>query len=108
MKSTAARPSAAVVLTARRVERNTLKGFVDLRLASGLVLRGCSVHLSRGRWWVGMPARPFKSADGADAWSPVVDFADTRSRRRFQQVALAALVADGSFPEIAESTEPRR
>ena len=58
MKSAAARPqAAAVVLTARRIEKNSLRGFFDLRLPSGLVLRGCSLHLSHGRWWIGMPAR---------------------------------------------------
>jgi hypothetical protein len=107
MKSAAARPSTAVVLCARRVEKNSLRGFFDLKLASGLVLRGCSLHLSHGRRWVGMPATSYTNRDGAQAWNAVVDFANWQSRKRFQEVALAALVAYGAFPEIASSTEAR-
>jgi hypothetical protein len=107
MKSAAARPSTAVVITARRVEKNSLRGFFDLRLASGLVLRSCSLHLSHARWWVGTPATSYTNADGAQKWNAVVDFADARIRKRFQEIALAALVAYGAFPEIASSTEAR-
>jgi hypothetical protein len=105
MKTVTRTQAAAVVLGARRVEKNTLRGFFDLRLPSGLVLRGCSLHLSHGRWWVGMPSQSYTNRDGAQAWSPIVDFTDARSRKRFQEVALAALVAHGLFPEIAESAE---
>jgi hypothetical protein len=86
MRSAAAR-STAVVLCARRVEKNSLKGFFDLRLPSGLVLRSCSLHLSHGRWWVGTPAQSYTNSDGAQKWSAVVDFADARTRKRFQEVA---------------------
>ncbi len=109
MKSAAARPqAAAVVLTARRIEKNSLRGFFDLRLPSGLVLRGCSLHLSHGRWWIGMPAQSYTKNDGAQAWSAVVDFANWQSRKRFQEIALAALVAHGLFTEIAESREAQQ
>jgi hypothetical protein len=105
-KPAAARPFATVLCT-RRVEKNSLRGFFDLRLASGLVLRSCSLHLSHNRWWIGMPAQSYTNADGAQKWSAVVDFADARTRKRFQEIALAALVVDGAFPEIAESREPQ-
>ena len=98
----AARPQ-AVALNARRLEKNTLRGFFDLQLSSGLVLRSCSLHFSHGRWWVGMPAKPYKTAAGAEAWTQIVDFADTRTRRRFQEIALDA--AAEAFPEVVSAAE---
>jgi hypothetical protein len=80
MRKRAARPS-ATVLCARRVEKNSLRGFFDLRLPSGLVLRSCSLHLSHNRWWVGMPVQSYTNADGERSWSAVVDFADDRTQQ---------------------------
>ena len=83
---------AAKATNLRRFEKNTLKAFLDLELPSGMILRGCSLHF-RERWWVGLPARPYKDQNGADAWAKVVDFVDTDARDRFQRTALAAALA---------------
>jgi hypothetical protein len=95
--TTAVHP-AAVALNARRHERNTLRGFFDLRLPSGMVIKGCCVHLKAGRAWIGLPGRPYKDASGHETWANVIDFADKESNRRFQAIALAAVVGD--FPEV--------
>jgi hypothetical protein len=78
------------VLRFRPCEKNTLRAFFDLQLASGIVLRGCTLHLTCGRHWTGLPAKPFKTAGGADSWSPIVDFTDKTTRDRFQRQATAA------------------
>ena len=50
-------PSPAMRATnVRRCRKNTLRGFFDLVLPSGLILRGCALHLSHGRHWVETPA----------------------------------------------------
>ena len=42
----------------RRLERNTLKGFVTLALEpSGLIIHDCTVHAKQGKAWIGMPAK---------------------------------------------------
>jgi hypothetical protein len=46
-------PPPITVLNLRRYERNTLRAFADLQLASGLILRGCTLHESHGKQWVG-------------------------------------------------------
>ena len=92
----------AVAINPRPLVRNTLLGFVDIELASGLILRGCTVHKKRSHAWVGLPARPFKSANGK-FWLPCVDFANTAARARFQTIALAA--AAEHFPELAATEE---
>ena len=35
------------------LERNTLKGFVDLTLPSGLIIHGCSLHRKNESRWMG-------------------------------------------------------
>jgi hypothetical protein len=77
----------------RHCVKGTLLGFLDLELASGLVLRGCTLHLSHGKHWVGLPAKPFKGADGTDTWANIVDFADKATKDRFQKQATAAALA---------------
>jgi hypothetical protein len=87
----------------RRLERNTLKGFVTLALEpSGLIIHDCTVHEKGGKAWIGLPAKPQINRGGAartDArsgkqlYSPVLEFKDRTARERFQQVALEAVRA---------------
>jgi hypothetical protein len=47
-----------------------------------------TLHQKNGRWWVGMPGRPYAGADGH-----IIDFRDRTTRDRSQSYALdAALV----------------
>jgi hypothetical protein len=81
--------SAARILCFKPFEKNTLRGFFDIELASGLILRGCMLHEKNGRRWVGLPAKPY----GAQSWAAIVDFRDKRTAARFQELATAAAVA---------------
>jgi hypothetical protein len=58
------------VLNLHRHEKN-----FDLQLPSGLVLRGCSLHVKNGHWWIGLPARAYTTADGSQSWAAIVDLA---------------------------------
>jgi hypothetical protein len=49
------------ILARKRLEppRNTLLGFLDLQLRSGLILRDCGLHRhANGRIWISMPGKP--------------------------------------------------
>jgi hypothetical protein len=46
----------AVALNFKPFEKNTLRGFFDLELASGLILRGCSLHKKTGGSGLACPA----------------------------------------------------
>jgi hypothetical protein len=43
----------------------TLRGFATVELPIGLVIEGCSVHVSNGRAWAALPARPMLDSAGA-------------------------------------------
>jgi hypothetical protein len=76
----------------RKFSKNTLVGFFDLFLDSGLILRGCTLHLSHERYWVGLPAKPY-TKDGAETWASIVDFNGKNVRKKFQKEAVAAALA---------------
>ncbi len=78
------------VVNLRHVVKNTLRGFFDLQLASGMVLVGCGLHVKRSHVWVQMPSRSFEASDGTISWVPTVDFVDRETRSRFQTIAVAA------------------
>jgi hypothetical protein len=81
----------------RPYEKNTLRGFADLKLTRvGLVLRDCTYHRhASGKEWVGFAAKPYETKTGETAWQPIVEFAEgaTEARKQFQQQALEAIHA---------------
>lgn len=95
----------------RAIERNTLRGFLVLRLApSGLVLRDCSLHEKDGKRWIGLPSKPqlddegrqrTAPATGKRLYAPIVEIAGKAEREAFQIAALAAadrLLGEGGAP----------
>jgi hypothetical protein len=84
--------------------KNTLRGFLDLKLApSGLILHECSLHShpETAKRWVGLPGRPQidsathlhrkDATTGKFLWTPIVEIYGQPERKRFQQAALAAI-----------------
>jgi hypothetical protein len=98
-------PQRAAALSVRRHEKNTLKGFFDLALPSGMIVKGCTLHITGGRAWVGLPGRQYIDASGAETWTNVIDFSDRASKDRFQKIALEAIAE--VFSEAAEQEERR-
>ncbi len=99
-----AAPAAARALHPRRHEKNTLRGFFDLALPSGMIVKGCTLHVKGARAWVGLPGKPYLAA-GGETWANVIDFRDRASKDRFQKLALEA--AAQAFPEAAGHEERR-
>jgi hypothetical protein len=58
----------------------------DLKLTSGLILRGCTLHVRGGRYRLGLSA-------GKDTLASVVDFANAEVRDDFQRQAVRAALA---------------
>jgi hypothetical protein len=76
----------------RPLEKNTLRGFVDLELPDpGLVIRSVCLHAKAGSRWVAMPARPWIDESGTRQWTQIVEFANPDARRAFQAAALRAI-----------------
>jgi hypothetical protein len=86
-------PRACQILNFRALERNTLRGFFDVELPSGMVLCGCTLHEREGKRWVGLPAKPYTKDDGSQSWVKIVDFVDRARAKQFQESVLPAAVA---------------
>jgi hypothetical protein len=89
--TTVALQAAIQIVKWRGCAKNTLVGFVDVHLASGLLIRGITVHQKGDRRWLGLPARSYETDSGATAWSPVVEIPDHETRERFERLVLEAL-----------------
>jgi hypothetical protein len=74
-------------------EKNTLRGFFDVELPSGIILCGCTLHEREGKRWIGLPAKPYTKDDGSQSWVKIVDFADREKAKQFQESVLPAVVA---------------
>jgi hypothetical protein len=70
--------------------KNTLFGFVDVTLPSGLTICGVTLHRKDERRWCGLPAREYVKDDGTKAWLPVVKFASRHVADSFRDEVLAA------------------
>jgi hypothetical protein len=98
MTATALRPQ-AIARNIKRIEKKTLRAIFDLETDSGLILRGCALHLSSGHWWVGLPSQSYTTPAGAKSWVPIIDFRDRTTKTKFQQIAMSAIAEH--FPEAA-------
>jgi len=76
--------SLPIIRDFRLYSKGTLKGFFDLELASGMIVTGCQLHETNGRFWIGLPARSYVNAEGEQAWCRIIDFVDKENRGRFQ------------------------
>jgi hypothetical protein len=87
--------------------KNTLFGFVDVTLPSGLTICGVTLHSKDERRWCGLPAREYLKDDGTKAWLPVVKFASRQIADRFRDEVLAAYdeIAAAPSPGIARDVE---
>jgi hypothetical protein len=48
----------------RPLVKNSLRGFASVELPSGLTIADISVHVSHGKRWASLPARPQITSDG--------------------------------------------
>jgi hypothetical protein len=63
----------------RACRRRTLRGFAAGELPTGLRIAEIPVHVTAGRAWAGLPARPMVGLDGAV-------LSDERGRIRYAQI----------------------
>jgi hypothetical protein len=73
------------------VEKNTLRGFFDLTLSTGMVIKGCTLHEKNGSRWIGLPAQRFTDAQGVDCYKAIIYFTDRRAADRFRDSVLGLL-----------------
>ena len=93
------------IINWRPYERNTLLGFLEVELPSGLRIKDMTLHRKDGRKWIGYPARPYKAEDGTEKYNNIIYFADKDIHGKFQKQVLAAVDAYLSKNQRAEKTE---
>jgi hypothetical protein len=81
------------ILNFKSFTKNTLCGFFDLELDSGIILSGCTLHETEGKHWIGMPAKQITKSDATQSWAKVVYFRDKKTADRFQETATPLAVA---------------
>ena len=83
----------------RPLSRNTLRGFVDIRLPSGLMLHDCAYHQKSDSRWLSLPGRPVLDNEGRQRigengkkiYAPSVSIPDSTRRETFQAQVLLAV-----------------
>ena len=71
----------ARLISWRPLQKGSLRGFCNIELPSGLVLRDISVHISHGKAWAGLPAKPVIDSggrhhivDGKKQYAPIAEW----------------------------------
>jgi hypothetical protein len=81
---------AAVIEDFRALRKNSLRGFVRVRLPSGMVLSDVALHAgSDNKAWAAPPAKPMIDREGHVL--PVIAFATKEHRDRFSAVVVDAV-----------------
>jgi hypothetical protein len=93
----------AKLISWRPLCRNTLRGFVSVRFASGLEIYQIPVHISGDRAWASPPARPRIDHNGTATrdhpagkikYQAVIGFASPATRLRWSRAVIEALLSE--------------
>jgi hypothetical protein len=113
MSATTAR-SRTVEITgfvARR--RNTLQGFAEAKLPSGMILNDVGIYIDNGRAWATPASKPMLDRNGVALrddrgkirYSPVITFSSKEVRDRFSDAIIEAVRV--AYPDVLVPAEGR-
>jgi hypothetical protein len=85
----------------RPLRRRSLRGFARIEMPSGLRVDDVGVHVSGGRAWASLPARPMLGADGGALreeagkirYAPVLSWRDRATAYRWSDAVVALVRA---------------
>ena len=74
-------------------DRNTLKGFLTIRLTSiGLEIHDIAIHQTEaGSRWLNLPCKSYIKEDHTTGWRKIVDFYDKKAKRNFEKIVFETL-----------------
>lgn len=89
------------ILAFKELRRNSLLGFADVELSSGMIIRGVTAHETNGRRWAAPPGIPMldenkeviRNPDGRVSYAQVIAFVSREVGDAFSAQVLAALDA---------------
>lgn len=97
------RSTGLAVLGWRTVQKNTLRGFADIRLPNGLTIREVAVHEApNGKPLASLPSKPMIGADGVAKrddgtgkvkYVPILEWPDRATADRFSAAVIEAIEA---------------
>ena len=77
---------------------NTLRGFADITLPSGMRMMEVAIHVSNGRAWASPPSKPWlkgeavmRGDDGKIRYSPIIEFTTKELRDRWSNAVIDAI-----------------
>ena len=94
------------IVTFRQYEKNTLKGFLEVELPSGMLIRDISWHQRDDKEWISLPSRKFEKQDGSDGWSNLVDFVDSDTYWKFAKAVIDALREYLAQEQVSQQPPP--
>ena len=97
------------IINFRSYEKNTLRGFLEIALPSGMCIRDLTVHEKDGSRWIAYPSKPYQDKDGNTKYMNQVYFPDKTVHSNFQKQVLGALdryQAKGTSPETGKGDLP--
>jgi hypothetical protein len=114
MSATTPRSRAVEILSFVARRQNSLQGFCEVKLASGMVLHDVSVHIDGARAWSMPAAKPMLDKNGVALrdergkihYSPVITFASKEQRDRFSDAIIEAVRV--ASPEVLTPSEIQR
>jgi hypothetical protein len=86
----------------KAVQKNSLRGFADIRLSNGLTIHDISIHTANGRAWASLPSKPMLGADGVAKrddttgkvkYVPILEWPDRQTADRFSAAVIDAIEA---------------
>jgi hypothetical protein len=89
------------LLEFRAVRRNSLRGFAEVKLPSGLIINDIVIGEANGRQWALLPSKPMVDRDGnllrepsgKIRYSPVVEWGSAALRDEFSRRVVALVCA---------------
>jgi hypothetical protein len=102
MPDTSNRPAGLAIVGWKPMPRNSLRGFADIKLPSGLIIREAVVHNTNGRAWVNLPGKPMVDRDGQAVRDPatgklkyaaLLEWSDRAVADRFSAAVIDAIEA---------------
>ena len=94
------KPMPVVVTGWKPLRRNSLRGFVSIRLGAALKINDVAVHRHEsGKCWAALPSKPVilpdgtvkKGDNGKAVYVPILEWADKPASDRFSASVIAAL-----------------
>lgn len=94
------------ILNFKPYEKNTLKGFIEVEMPSGMIIKNLTYHRKsdgeKTSEWLGLPSKEYTKQDGSKGWADQIDFV---TRNLYWDFVTAVLKA---FKEHLSHQKPER